>query len=172
MQRSEIEAHPGHNVVIAKLYDTHDRLREITERLDEMASELAASSDTTKAIDRGWLQMAVAINNALQQVMHAHHGTEDEVIFPYLTENFGFDASKLDEEHGELMATMPALQGALVPLLGPGGPPAGAVAVFAAEAKKLRERLAAHLENEEATAVVTLLKLTRADIQRMFGGRL
>ncbi len=172
MQRSEIEAHPGHNIVIAKLYDTHDRLREITEKLDEMASELAARREGTKAVDRGFLQMAVAINNALQQVMHAHHGTEDEVIFPYLTANFGFDASKLDEEHGELMAAMPALQAALVPLLEPGGPPAGAIAAFAAEAKRLRERLAAHLANEEATAVVALLKLTSSDIQRMFGGRL
>lgn len=170
MQRSEIETHPGHNVVIAKLYDTHDRLREITERLDEMATELAARP-AGSAIDRGWLQMAVAINNALQQVMHAHHGTEDEVIFPYLTEHFAFDASKLDEEHGELTVAMPALQAALVPLLGP-SPDAAAVRAFATEAKKLRERLAAHLANEEATAVVALLKLTRADIQRMFGGRL
>lgn len=172
MQRAEVERHPGYNVVVAKLFDTHDRLREVTKRLDDMAREVASRRSDSAPIDRGWLRMAVAMNDMLQQVMHAHHTTEDEIIFPYLRAHKGFDPSKLGAEHEELTTAMPALQAALVPLLAPNPIPREAVDAFATAAKNLHEGLGKHLDNEEATAVVALLALTGADIQRMFGGRL
>ena len=79
--------------------------------------------------------------------------------------------SKLSAEHEALTVALPALANAREGLFSSYPPPAAAVEKFAVEVDRMRTTLVQHLDNEEASAVVALLKCTRDDISRMFGGR-
>jgi iron-sulfur cluster repair protein YtfE (RIC family) len=170
MNRREIEAHPGHNFVIAKIYETHHGLRELTKRIDELGAELATPVGANCLADPAWRQAMTSTYDIFMRVMHAHHGTEDEVIFPYMSKKYGFDSSALDAQHKTLLEAMSKMRSTLATALGKDGAGDAPRAAVTSQARALRESVVAHLDEEEATAVVALLQLTRQDIQIMFGG--
>lgn len=168
MVRAEIESHGGYNVVLAKLYETHDGLRRVARELEGMARELEARVGSSPAEE--WIRKAATYHHAFQETIHAHHAREDQEIFPYVEAWYDFDCAALDAQHATLNRAIPEVAAAITPLLAGGVITAEGSGALVQATSQMRAILESHLDHEEATIFVTLLRLTEEDIDRMFLG--
>lgn len=191
VSRRELETKAGYNVVVAKVCETHDLLCDLAERMTRMV-ERAHTTGTSGPVEPAWMtpvagtdppwtppaegtfvKTLLAFHEKFDTNVRIHHTVEDDIIFPFIRERYGFDSSALDHEHHELLATTTAIAQEITSLCGSPRPPNDPdVTAFASSLAVLREQLTRHVDNEEATAVIAMLQLTPKDIQTMFGGRL
>jgi hypothetical protein len=134
-------------------YDLH-------EALDHEATGIAADAEALTLdgldafADRFW---------AFDRELRAHSEVEDGIMFPAITERGGHIEADLGQEHRDEQLAVYGLGAAL--LNANANRTADALAALAAPARAMRDSLKAHLELEEATALVQVDGLFSDDEQ-------